>query len=251
VPKNLHVLAPAMRWYHTATSGIDHLRFQPLWQTGVLLSSNCGVTGKGTIAEFVLALLLHASRRLSPQYSADVPYLGRRGELRTYPLAAADIAIVGTGGIGRAVEKVLSPLAGCLTLIGRDDDLEEGLKDANYVVVACPLTERTHAAIGERVAGLVSADCVIVNVARREIVDEAAIAATTAQGHLRGYWAEGYQCWSDPDNHLDHGPAAGRSIAIAPDYPLAKERWRLFEQALAHYVRTASPPRLVDRARMY
>ena len=60
------------------------------------------------------------------------------------------------------------------------------LKRADYLVVACPLTEEARGLLGTRELSSMKSEAVLVNVARGEIVDEEALAYVLQQGVIRG-----------------------------------------------------------------
>jgi len=66
------------------------------------------------------------------------------------------------------------------------DGLHELLARADYVVVACPLTDKTRGLIGRDELGIMDDGSVLVNVARGPIVDEEALVEALQQGVVRG-----------------------------------------------------------------
>ena len=58
---------------------------------------------------------------------------------------------------------------------GNMDALEEMLPRCDFLVIACPLTESTRNLIDARRLALLPPGAVIINVARGEIIDEAAL----------------------------------------------------------------------------
>jgi len=109
-----------------------------------------------------------------------------RSEVRCFQ--GAVLGIVGFGGIGRAVARVVRPLKMrimALTSRGRTDeqvdfigtldDLEQVLRASDVVLLSIPLTRRTRGLIGARELGWMKEDAVLINVARGPIVDEEAL----------------------------------------------------------------------------
>ena len=101
--------------------------------------------------------------------------------------------------------------------IGTQDRLDEMLRAADVLVIAAPLTRATEGAIDARRLGLMKEHAILINLARGEIVDEAALYA-----HLRGA----------SRLHRLHRRVVGRADAAqgvphGPSVPRSAERDRL------------------------
>jgi phosphoglycerate dehydrogenase-like enzyme len=73
-----------------------------------------------------------------------------------------------------------------LAFLGGPDALDEVLSRADYLAITLPLTEATRGLLGERELRLMKPSSVVVNVARAEVVDEAALFRALAQGTIAG-----------------------------------------------------------------
>jgi phosphoglycerate dehydrogenase-like enzyme len=111
--------------------------------------------------------------------------------------------IVGAGGIGREVGRLAAalgmrvigtrrhpdpaaPLPPGFEKVGGVGDLDGFLAESDFVVICCQWTPETTGLIGAARLAAMRPGTVLVNVARGEIVDEAALADALARGHLRG-----------------------------------------------------------------
>jgi lactate dehydrogenase-like 2-hydroxyacid dehydrogenase len=103
-------------------------------------------------------------------------------------LAGRTIGILGYGRIGQAIARRARALDMRICAIRRDvgrsadDDLlggpeilEEVLRRADYVVIAMPAAAETKGAIDRRALALMKSTAFLINVARAEIIDEAAL----------------------------------------------------------------------------
>jgi D-3-phosphoglycerate dehydrogenase len=77
-----------------------------------------------------------------------------------------------------------SPAADTPTL--RYLGLQQALPEADYLVLACPLTEQTRGLIGAAELAQLKPGTRLVNVARGPVVDEAALVTALASGRLAG-----------------------------------------------------------------
>ena len=66
------------------------------------------------------------------------------------------------------------------------DALDAVLRDADVVVLACPLTEETRGLLSRQRIDALPAGAVVVNVARGQVLDEAALVDALVSGHLGG-----------------------------------------------------------------
>ena len=66
------------------------------------------------------------------------------------------------------------------------DRLDEVLDEADYLVLACPLTDETRGLVGESELSRLDSDAVLVNISRGEVVDEAALVEALQSGGIRG-----------------------------------------------------------------
>ncbi|MGE0769038.1 MAG: NAD(P)-dependent oxidoreductase, partial [Hyphomicrobiaceae bacterium] len=105
-------------------------------------------------------------------------------------LAGATVGILGFGGIGVATARLMRALGARVHAINRrgasnepvewigtDDRLDQLLAASDVLILSLPLTPATEGLIGARELDLMKSDAVLVNLARGEIVDEAALYA--------------------------------------------------------------------------
>jgi phosphoglycerate dehydrogenase-like enzyme len=116
-------------------------------------------------------------------------------------LAGKTLGILGYGRIGRCVARRAQAFDMAVWAIRRDttrtemrglaflgglDALDEVLSRADYLAITLPLTEATRGLLGERELRLMKPSAILVNVARAEIVDEAALYRALRQGAIAG-----------------------------------------------------------------
>ncbi|HEX8948580.1 MAG TPA: 2-hydroxyacid dehydrogenase [Dissulfurispiraceae bacterium] len=167
------------------SAGADHQPFGKI-PPDVVIASNTGAYAD-PMAEHVLAMILALAKSLCRKHGElargefDQSGLNRR-------LRGMQCGILGFGGIGKAVARLLRPFGvsiHALNTSGRTDepldfigtlgDLERVLKTSDIVVFSLPLNEETLRLIGRRELGWMKPDAILINVARGEIIDEGAL----------------------------------------------------------------------------
>jgi phosphoglycerate dehydrogenase-like enzyme len=181
------------------SAGMDQQRYVDAMKRGIRLTSSAGaqseavglacVTGVLTLARGVPHWLLAQQRReWSPLRGKDVPP----------DIPGQTAVIVGMGYIGKVIARVLHA-AGMKTVGIRrnfapaehfDDVLPPTALDGllpmcDWLVIACPLVPETRNLIDARRLALMKPGAGIANIARGEIIDEAALVNALKAGRLR------------------------------------------------------------------
>ncbi len=192
--KRILASSPA-RWVALPFAGIE--RF---FDAGVIDPDRTWTCAKGVYgpatAEGALALMLAAARRIHVHVRARA--WERDGQTHQR-LAGATVLIIGTGGIGRALARMLEPLGARILAANRGgapmpeaertvavDRLDEVLPESDWVVVAAAHTPETTALIDARRLKLMKPTAWLVNVARGPIVDTDALVSALQAGEIAG-----------------------------------------------------------------
>ncbi|WP_020203263.1 MULTISPECIES: D-2-hydroxyacid dehydrogenase [Cupriavidus] len=196
--------SPSLRWTHTHSAGADRAVFGELRARGVQVTTSSGANA-GVVAQTALAGLLALARHF-PQM------LAAQGERRWAPLIGSglprDIAgqtatIVGWGPIGQLLGKLLHTLGMHVVVVRQSaasagPDYEtvafEGVRGVlprtDWLLLACPLTPQTQGLVDAAALALLPDGARLVNVARGEVVDEAALIAALRSGRLAGAYLD-------------------------------------------------------------
>lgn len=197
--------AQGLRWVHIHSAGADRPVYQELMQRGVQVTTSSGANAPVVAQTALLGVL--ALARHWPRLAAA------QREHRWAPLLASGLprdlhgqtaVIVGWGPVGQELGRLLlalglhvvavrrnaspSPHAG-VTVVA-DTQLRDVLPRADFLVLACPLTERTRGLVGAREFALLPAHAGLVNVARGEVVDEPALIDALRGGRLGGAYLD-------------------------------------------------------------
>ncbi|MBV8271951.1 MAG: D-2-hydroxyacid dehydrogenase [Cupriavidus sp.] len=196
--------APSLRWTHVHSAGADRAVFGQLRLRGVTVTTSSGANA-GVVAQTALAGLLALARHF-PQL------LDAQREQRWAPLIGTGLprdlqgqtaTIVGWGPIGQQIGAVLR-LFGMSVAVVRQraapagdgfetvtfDTLREVLPRTDWLILACPLTDRTRGLVDGAALRQLPPGARLVNVARGEVVDEPALIEALRAGRLAGAYLD-------------------------------------------------------------
>jgi len=198
-PAEMAANCPRLRWVQGTSAGIGgFLERTGLARTSLVFTTAAGVHGT-PLAEFALMGLLY--------FAKGMPTLERWRQQHHWErhagrqVAGSRALLIGLGGVGRAVARLLDAAGVEVTGAGRTergrdvpgvtsyvatDRIAEVLPGIDALVLACPLTARTRHLIGERELAMMRPGAVIVNVARGAVIDESALIEALTAGHLGG-----------------------------------------------------------------
>lgn len=199
--------APRLAWLHVHSTGTDRPVYPPLFERGITITNSSGSSAK-TIATSVLGGMIALLRGFPGQWDAQRRHAWEPiDELGGPPeFAAGTAVVVGTGPIGLEIARLLKAFG--LRVIGvrrsptapgggssHDEvvayaDLARVLPRADWLVLACPLTELTRDLVDAEALALLAPGARIVNVSRGEVVDEDEMARRLADGRLAGAWLD-------------------------------------------------------------
>jgi D-2-hydroxyacid dehydrogenase (NADP+) len=200
-------LPDGVRWVQLPSAGVE--RWMDRIDGGRRWTSAAGAYGR-PVAEHALMLMLAGARRL-----ADFARATTWSRPPLMPLEGATVAIVGAGGIGRALIELLEPLRVevlAVTRRGRDgtlpvERLDEVWPRAHHVVIAAPATGATRHLVGAAELAAMRDDAWLVNVARGSLVDTDALVDALAAGAIGGAaldvtdpepLPDGHPLWTEP-----------------------------------------------------
>jgi glyoxylate reductase len=171
--------------------GYDNIDVRAAQKRGVVVTNTPGVLDE-TTADVAFMLMLAAARRLG-----EGERLIRAGrwewwgpkQLRGLDVWGKRLGVVGLGRIGLAVARRARGFGMEILYHNRSRkedaekevgarylDLDDLLRESDFVSIHTPLTDDTKHLIGERELGLMRSDSVLVNTSRGPVVDEGALA---------------------------------------------------------------------------
>ena len=189
--------AGALRWIHWTGAGVDAVLFPELAASDVVLTNARGTFDRA-MAEYVLGLILSFAKRFpeTTRHQIDRRWQHRLGEMVT----GRRVLVVGVGSIGTEIGRMLKAAGLHVDGVGRrarashpvfdvvhaNQQLDDALATADYVVIVVPLTDSTRAMFGARQFEAMKPTARLINVARGAVVDEPALLEALRAGRIAG-----------------------------------------------------------------
>lgn len=179
--------------------GVDNVDIPAASRRGVIV---CNTPGGNTLstAEHTCALLLALSRNVYPACRSLKDGQWDRKRFMGTQLAGKTIGVIGLGRIGLEVARRAAAFQ--MTVVGFDpyvtaerakrhaitlvNDLDALYAQADYITVHVPVTDETRGMLGAQQFAKMKDGVKVINCARGEIVDEAALAEAVRSGKVAG-----------------------------------------------------------------
>ena len=203
-----------VRWVQLHSAGVESWVDSGAIDERRVFTSAAGAYAE-TVAEHALALMLAGARRLHENARAT-EWEKRFGRL----FAGSTVVILGAGGIGRALIRLLEPFDTrvlAVTRTGREvpgatesyaaDQTDDLWAEGDFFVLAAPATAATSKTIGARQLAAMQSHAWIVNVARGSLIDTDTLVEALGAGSIGGAaldvtdpepLPEGHPLWSEP-----------------------------------------------------
>lgn len=195
--------AKNLRWIHATTAAVHQLMFPELIASDVRVTNSTDIHGP-VVAEHAIALILALAKGLplAAKYQAEHRWGQQdlwRSRLRPREIGGATLGIIGLGAIGKHSVRLAKGL-GMRVLAVRDHPqlgaegadrvfdahrLHEMLAEADYVLLAAPLTAKTKALFNDDTFAAMRSDGCFLNVSRGGLVDEVALDRALRSGQIR------------------------------------------------------------------
>src|SRR3954463_5155934 len=174
---------PRLRWLHTPSAGVDGLLIPEVLERGIVLTNSAGAHAI-PIAEFVLLCVLEHAKRAQALAALTPENAWQYGRtLHLDELYEKTLLILGLGHIGQEIARRAAafgmrvigsrrrpaPIAGVEWGVG-DDGWRALLPEADYLVLATPLTSTTRGMLDAAALAQLQPSAYLINIARGEII---------------------------------------------------------------------------------
>jgi phosphoglycerate dehydrogenase-like enzyme len=196
--------AKQLRWIHSPAAAVHQLMFPEMINSGIILTNAREVHGP-VVAEHVIALVFALAKKIPDSARLQEKHLWGQQILwdempRIREVAGATVGMVGLGSIGRAVVKSAKALGMRVIAVrerpekgseGSDAvfgpaQIDEVFRQADYLVLAAPVTDSTRAVANAERLALMKPDSCLINVGRGPLVDESALADALREKKIGG-----------------------------------------------------------------
>lgn len=255
------VPAPRARVLANFGVGYNHIDVEAARAAGVIVTNTPGAVTEAT-ADLALCLMLMTARRAS-----EGERMLRAGEwtgwqptqLLGLHMSGKRLGILGMGRIGKAIARrahhgfameILffnrSPVTGLDHPARRLDSIAEVMRACDIVVVALPGGPATRHIVGAAEIAAMRPHAHLVNIARGDVIDEAALIEALAQGRIAGAGLDVYE----HEPHVPEALRALRNVTLLPHLGTNAEEVRtaMGRMALANLIAVADgkdPPNRV------
>ena len=206
---------PQLQWVQLPFAGVD--AFNDIIQLNPVFTS-AKRSYSEPVAEHALMLCMALGRILPERIRAT-----SWGKKHADSLFDAEVLIIGGGGIAEQLVELLIPFRANVTVVRKRpsesfisgftgkvvgfEQLDEELAKAQFVVLACALTDETRFLFNRERFALMRSDSYLVNIARGEVVDQDALLQALSSGQIAGAATdvtypeplpEGHAMWREP-----------------------------------------------------
>ncbi len=200
---DLPQIAPKLRFVQSASAGTDQYDRAVMKAAGIRLASGQGVNANA-VSEHAIALMLALLRRIPEARDNQAKHFwrGMMGDFskREDEAGGKTAVVVGLGRIGGRIARLCKALGMNVVGVrqnvaggpeGADEvhsfrDLKALLPRADFLILACPLTEETRNLVDAAALAALKPTAQVINVARGRVVDEPAIIAALREGRIAG-----------------------------------------------------------------
>ena len=181
-----------LKWIHFGIAGLEHSLFPDILKSKTIITNASGVHA-GPVSEFVMSAILYFAKRFKDcqKFMQTKNWTQWQVAKQMVQLKGKTIGIIGFGSLGKAIAKKAKAFDMKVIATRRlqkkvehkktvDElipvsNLSHLLKNSDFVVVACPLTPLTRGMIGKKELTRMNSSSFIINIARGEIINEAAL----------------------------------------------------------------------------
>ena len=263
--------AKKLRWIHSPAAAVNQLMFPELVNSEIILTNAREVHGP-VVAEHVIALIFALAKKIPGSVRLQEKHVWGQQILwdelpRVREVAGATVGMVGLGSIGRAVAQSARALGMRVIAVREHPEkgsegaeeifapakIDEIFRQADYVVLAAPVTDSTKAiANAERLALMKPGAC-LINVGRGPLVDEPALVDALRAGKIGGAALDVFPKEPLPaDSPLWDAP----NLLITPHTAALTDRlwdrhYALFSENLRRYLNDQPLLAVVDKRKGY
>lgn len=237
-PRELLPRARKLRWYQNWGAGVDWLLRQPEAVDLPFILTNASGVHAIPISEHIFALMLAFARRLHDAVRAQTHHKWTpEGEMGpVMELAGKTLVLIGAGEIGGRTARLARGLemrvlgvrrypavhSPCIETMYGPDQLLDVLPEADFLVLAMPLTPETRHMIGEVELRAMKPTAHLINIGRGGTVDQDALIRALGEGWIAGAGLDVFETEPLPEDSplwaMDNAILTYHYAGANPDY---------------------------------
>ncbi len=235
--------AKNLKWLHLPSAGAEgYTNKASYYNKGIKLTNSSGVFGL-PIAEHIFAMILSYNRNLQYYaYNKLEKKWNRYSDIRDF--YGSTMGIIGLGDIGSqvarrakawganvlGVKRTVTDMPEYVDKLYSLDDIDEVLKQSDYIVLALPNTPKTQGIISEEKLKKMKPNAFLVNIGRGALIDQDALIKA-----LKENWIGG----------------AGLDVTTPEPLPEESPLWELPNVILTPHTSGSSPSNMIRRFTMF
>lgn len=191
--------AKNLKWLQLPSAGADEYTDPDLYMTkDILVTNSSGVYGRA-IAEHVFAMILSYNRNLQ-EYSLLKQEKRWNTILSARDFYGSTVGIIGFGDIGKEVALRAKAFGARVLVVKRKpskapdyvdkiyltEEIDELLRQSDYIVLTLPATEKTKGIISKDRLAIMKSDAFVVNIGRGELLDQEALVEALKDNKIGG-----------------------------------------------------------------
>lgn len=219
ITEELFRAAKKLRWIHSVAAGIGGLMIPSVLNSDVLITNARGIFST-VMAEHTMGMILTFSRRLLDSYRFQQRHQWARDQLwelqpRMGEISGKTLAIIGFGSIGIEIAKRARAFGMRILAVKKNPargvefadqafplpQLQEALRQSDFVVLALPHTPETKHVMGEAQFQAMKPTAYLLNVGRGKLVDENALLFALHENRLAGAGLDVFTTEPLPQEH--------------------------------------------------
>jgi len=185
-----------LKWIQVITSGVNYLLTRPSLRKNIIITTGRGIHGP-QVSEMAILLMLALNRN----FSENVKNQERRAWVRwkSKLLYHKKVGILGIGFIGEELARkckafgmtvygidIVKRDLDCVDFFHGPEDLANVAEEVDYLVLVAPSTPETEKIVGKHLLAHMKRTAFLLNLARGELVDEAALMEALESGQIAG-----------------------------------------------------------------
>ncbi len=254
-PLDLRARAPRLKWLHQAPAGASNLRMCDIWGSDVVVTTSRGLNNPLPIAEYVLSLIFLFAKSLPRAFHDQNNREFERRVYRPRLVQGKTVGVIGLGGIGGAVARLAKAVGLRVVATRRSAATPQSqtqgvdqllppsalavlLEQSDFVVVTTQWTPETDGLISEAALRQMKPSAYLINVARGEIIDQAALTKALHNGWIAGAGLDVYagefagsppeELWQLPNVVITPHTSGGTDVQQAKGLELFCENLRRY-----------------------